>query len=267
MVFLGIGGAAPARCILDSGSDVHIVTEDLADELGLDKVPGEEGTDHGGNTMPSWTVGDVAADLDGFALSLKECVSIPAPPPFPKFGIRSMLSPHRVHPTAFAVIDTAERELLFVDGSDSEVEEFLRSRQSGLTMLKLVRDPDHQSVVAMAAIEGFDEIPALLDTGGKKTEFSATALGGLTSAESQRLGGGVSGSDYAGWSVGPKSLVVGGQTLPVPALMVRAEMHDPQAIIGMDVMRGTVLAAAADLARPVFWQVPAGGDYSDFQDE
>jgi len=34
-------------------------------------------------------------------------------------------------------------------------------------------------------------------------------------------------------------------------------MHDPQAIIGMDALRGTVLAFANDVAKPVFWLVPA----------
>ena len=33
-------------------------------------------------------------------------------------------------------------------------------------------------------------------------------------------------------------------------------MHDPQAIVGMDALRGTILAMSADLARPVFWLVP-----------
>jgi hypothetical protein len=256
LVFMAVGGATPARSILDSGSDVHLLNEDLADELGLDKSPGEEGTDHSGNTMPSWTVGDVSAVIDGYAVTLRESFSIPAPPPFPRMGIRAMLSPHHLHPTAFVVIDTALHELLFVEGKDDDIQDFLQSRQPALATLRLVRDPGHQAVVVKAAIDGFDEIPALLDTGGKKTEFSAAAMGGLTSETSERLGGGVSGLDYAGWSVGPRTLVVGGQRLSVPDLKVRAEMHDPQAIIGMDVMAGTVLAAAADLARPVFWQVP-----------
>jgi hypothetical protein len=258
MVFATVGGAARARYILDSGSDVHLLNEDLADELSLDKRPGEEGTDHGGNTMPSWNVGDVPAELGRFRVTLHDSVSIPAPPPFPKFGIRGILSPHRLHPTAFAVIDTVALELVFVDGSDDEIDDFLRARQPGLTLLTLKRVPDHESIVVRAAIDGFEEANALLDTGGKKTEFSATALGGLSSAESERLGGGVSGSDYAGWSVGAKSLVVGGLRLPVPALMVREQMHDPQGIIGMDVMAGTVLATAADVMRPVLWQVPQG---------
>jgi hypothetical protein len=35
-------------------------------------------------------------------------------------------------------------------------------------------------------------------------------------------------------------------------------MHDPHGMVGMDVLRGTVLACTADARRPVVWQVPAG---------
>lgn len=40
-------------------------------------------------------------------------------------------------------------------------------------------------------------------------------------------------------------------------LSVRPPMHDTQAIVGMDAPRGTVLAFARDLARPVFRLVRA----------
>jgi len=33
-------------------------------------------------------------------------------------------------------------------------------------------------------------------------------------------------------------------------------MHDPQGMVGADVLRGTVLACAADRRRQVLWQVP-----------
>ena len=63
MVLASIGGTEAARYVLDTGSDVHLLNEDLADELGLHKEPGEEGTDHSGATMPSWNVGDVSMEL------------------------------------------------------------------------------------------------------------------------------------------------------------------------------------------------------------
>jgi hypothetical protein len=34
-------------------------------------------------------------------------------------------------------------------------------------------------------------------------------------------------------------------------------MHDPQGMVGADVLRGTVLACAADPGRRVIWQIPS----------
>ncbi len=49
--------------VLDTGSEVHILTKELVDALGLDVEQGEEGVDHSGATMPSWSVEDVSLSL------------------------------------------------------------------------------------------------------------------------------------------------------------------------------------------------------------
>jgi hypothetical protein len=258
MVFASVGSAASARYILDTGSDVHLLNEDLADELSLDKQPGEEGTDHSGATMPSWDVGDVPTEIGGIGFMLRDSVSIPAPPPFPGFGIRGILSPQNLHPTAWVVIDTAVDELLLLDATNEEAADFLRARSPAMTLLTLSRDPDFPSVVVTAALDGHEPMPTLLNSGGKATEYSATALGGPSAEPAERLGGGVSGADYVGWSVGPQSLVIEGHRVSVPQVKVRQEMHDPQGMLGMDVLRGTILTCSADVSRPVFWQVGSG---------
>ena len=102
----------------------------------------------------------------------------------------------------------------------------------------------------------FDEVRALIDTGGKRTEWAAQAVPGLVGGEAQRLGDGVSGSGYQGGLAGSQTLLIGGHRLVVPDLAVRPQMHDTDAIIGMDVLRGTVVACAADVDRPVFLLVP-----------
>ncbi|MGI8929596.1 MAG: aspartyl protease family protein [Candidatus Limnocylindrales bacterium] len=254
MVIAGFGGIE-GRFVLDTGSEVHLLNEELVDQLGLAKQPGEEGTDHSGATMRSWSVGDVPMSLGDADLVLPDVVAIPAPPPFRAWGIRGILSPQHLHPTAMSVIDLTTDELLLVEGSDEQVAELLRARPATLRLLTLARDGAFSSVVVRAAIEGFDAIPTLLNTGGKGTEFSMAAVPGLAIGASERLGGGVSGADYAGGSVGPQTLVVENVRLPVPALHVRPQMHDPQGLVGTDVLRGTILACAADLRRPVYWSV------------
>ncbi|HUR17303.1 MAG TPA: aspartyl protease family protein [Candidatus Limnocylindrales bacterium] len=252
LTYVSVGGLEPARFVLDTGSDVHLFNEDLADELGLDKQPGEEGTDHSGATMPSWSVGDVPAAMGNVPLLLRDVIAIPAPPPFPGFGIRGILSPQHLHPTAIAVMDMANDELLLVEASDEEVLDFLRDRLPGIEVQRLGRDPDSGAVVVRAGIEGYPEVRAVLDTGGKETEFTVSAVPGLIAREMQRLGAGVSGGGYEGGFVGPHTLLLGGARLSVPDLAVREQIHDVDAIVSMDALRGTVIAAAADLARPVF---------------
>ena len=252
LAYVSVGGLSPARFVLDTGSDVHLLNEDLADELALDKQPGEEGTDHSGATMPSWSVGDVPATLGDADLVLRDVIAIPAPPPFPGFGIRGILSPQHLHPTATAVMDMATNELLLIEASDDDLRSLLRDRLPGMTVHQLARDADSGAVVVRAGIEGYPEVRAVLDTGGKETEFAVSAVPGLIARQMQRLGAGVSGGGYEGGFVGPQTLIVGDARLSVPDLAIREQIHDVDAILSMDALRGTVIAAGADLSRPVF---------------
>lgn len=250
-------GGVEARFVLDTGSDVHILTKELVDDLGLPCTPGEDGVDHSGTTMPSWAVADVTLALGRLAVTLDELVSIPAPEPFHDRGIGGIVSPQRLHPAAVCVIDLARDELILVEGDDATVVAWLEQRTPELTTLSLVRDESFGSVVVPGAVRPFAELPTLLNTGGKRTEFSRGAVPGLAHGSAERLGGGVSGAAVIGAGAGAQVLLVGGQEMRVAGLAVRETMHDPQGIVGMDVLRGTVLACAADRARPVFWQIPA----------
>lgn len=252
---IGTLGGRTTRFVLDTGSDVHLLNEDLAEALGLDKVPGEDGVDHGGATMPSWNVGAVGMDLGEARVTLHDVVAIPAPPPFPGWGVGGILAPQLLHPTAAAVIDLRRDELILAEGSDDDLAAFLRDRSPRLTLLRLPRDAAAANVVVPATIAGYPEIPTLLDTGGKRTEAAASAVPGILAEGSEAMGRGVGGNEFAGASAGPQTLVVAGRRLPVPNLAVRPAMHGTQCLIGMDVLRGTVLTCSADVSRPVFWQL------------
>ena len=250
-------GSITTRLVLDTGSEVHLLTKELVDELEVDVEEGEEGTDHSGATMPSWTVGDVTLELGEIELTLRDTVVIPAPKPFPGRGIAGILSPQHLHPSAVAVIDLVTDELLLVEGSDDAIADWLAQRSPALMTLSLARDEAFPSVVVRAAISPHAETPTMLNTGGRHTEFSRDAVPGLADAIEERLGGGVSGADVMGSMAGEATLVVAGNDLPVASLAVRTTMPDPQGLVGMDVLRGTILAVAADPSRPVSWQIPA----------
>ena len=251
-------GGRGTRLVLDTGSDVHLLTKKLVDALALAVEEGEEGTDHSGATMPSWAVEDVGLALGEVEVTLRDVVAIPAPKPFPGWGIGGILSPQHLHRSAWAVIDLVADELLLVEGADAAVAAWLEERSPDLTTLGLGRDEAFPSVVVRAAISPHPEIPVLLNTGGRHTEFAAVAVPGVGGAATERLGGGVGGADVVGAKAGPATLLVAGHDVPVASLAVRREMHEPQGMVGMDVLRGTILAVGADVRRPVLWQIPAG---------
>jgi len=254
---VGSLGGVSTRLVLDTGSDVHLLTKELVDHLGLEFADGEEGTDHSGVTMPSWTVEDVACALGGVELVLRDIVAIPAPRSFPHWGIGGILSPQHLHESACTVIDLVADELLLVDGSDDSIAAWLEERAQTMTTLRLARDATFAGVVVRASIRPHAEIPTMLNTGGMRTEFSADAVPGVKGVAPERLGGGVSGADVMGANAGEATLVVAGHDVRVPALAVRTSMHDPQGMVGMDVLPGSILAVSRDTRRPVFWQIPA----------
>lgn len=247
----------PTRLVLDTGSEVHLLTRELSERIGLVLAAGEQGTDHAGNTMPSWSAGTVPMRMGGTELALRDTVVIPAPAPFVSGGIGGILSPQHLHPSLLAVIDLADDELLLADGEDASVEAWAAARHPELTTLSLEPADDSPVVVISAAIRPFAPMPVLVNTGGRHTEFDAVAVPGLVASAAERLGGGVSGADVMGGFVASQTLVVGGIDLPVARLAIREGMEPPHGMVGMDVLRGTVLICGADRARPVVWQVPA----------
>ncbi len=250
-------GGIEKLLVLDTGSEVHLLTRELADRIGLVGAPGEEGIDHAGAVMASWDVGTVGLDVAGVGLDLRNVVAILAPPPFPGWGVGGILSPQHLHPSAWVVIDMRSDELVLVDGDAGDAGAWLAERSPDLDLMVLPRDPGFPSVVVPAAIDPHPEIPVMLNTGGKHTEFLASAVPGSARGEVGRTGGGVSGADVRASAAGPARLSVAGREVPVAQLHVRESMLEPHGLVGMDVLRGTVLTCAADATREVVWQVPA----------
>jgi hypothetical protein len=59
-----------------------------------------------------------------------------------------------------------------------------------------------------------------------------------------------------GSEVKDQVLRVGSAKLPVPSLLIRKEIGVAHGLVGMDLLRGTVLVVSADPSRPVLWLVP-----------
>jgi Aspartyl protease len=249
-------GGRTTLLVLDTGSDTHLLTTEFAQEAGLATEPGEEGTDHAGMAVLSASAGTLPMRIGDATVGLESVVVIPAPPPFPGKGIGGILSPQRFHPTAWIVLDMADDELVIEQTDEPQLVTSLGDRRPDFRTLVLDRIEDG-TVVVEASFEPQPALPTLLNTGGRGTEIASAVLSGRGAGELERIGGGVSGADVMAQRLGPSVLAIGGVRIPIPDLAARDAMEGVQAMVGMDVLRGTVLACTADPIGRVIWQLPA----------
>ena len=257
MIHASVAGAR-TKLILDTGSTDHILTIELAEQAGLSAEPGEPGTDSTGASVPSWTLGEVEVEIAGQAFALRDVVAITAPAPFPGWGVGGFISPQHLRPGAWAVLDLAAERFLLLDGEEADVVAWLSERTPDLQLLRLERVPGDGTVLVRAAIEPFDEVVTMLDSGGKRTQFTQTAVPGASGAQASS-GRGVGGAESFGAEVPGQTLIVGEARLPLATLIVSPEMDGRDGLVGMDVLRGTVLTVSGDPHRPVIWQVAPQG--------
>jgi Aspartyl protease len=255
LVKVDVGGTG-TKLIVDTGSTDHVLTMELASQAGLDASPGEPGTDSVGASVPSWTLGEVPVRIGDLDIRLQNVVAIAGPAPFEGWGVGGFLSPQHVHPNAWVVIDLVDGALTFVGGEEADVTRWVADRFPALHMLSLEREGGDSTILVRAAIEPFDPVVTMLDTGGKRTEFAEVAVPTLLGGTPTESGRGVGGSTAIGSEVKDQVLRAGSATLPVPSLLVREEIGTAQGLVGMDLLRGTVLVVSADPSRPVLWLVP-----------
>lgn len=255
MVGVQVGGHL-TRLILDTGSTDHILTVELNRRIGLESLPSDHGTDHAGASVPSRTLAEVPVILGGQEFSLENVVEISGPALFEDRGIGGLLSPQRLHPTAHVVIDLVDDELILVDGEADAAKKWLLTRSPALHPIELERADDLSTVLVHAAIEPFLPVVTMLNTGGSGTEFALAAFPALPHGELAAHGKGLSGTEVMGWEVGDKILRVGEARFPLGSLLVREEMPFPYGLIGMDVLRKTVLMVSPRTDGRVLWMVP-----------
>lgn len=255
MIEVEVGDTA-TKLIVDTGSTDHVLTMELAERAGLEASPGEPGTDSVGASVPSWTLGDVPVRIGDLDVSLQNVVAIAGPEPFEGWGIGGFLSPQHLHPNARVVIDLVDGGLTLVGGEEADVTAWVADRYPALQMLSLARESGDSTLLVRASIEAFDPVVTMLDTGGKRTEFAEAAVPTLLGGTPTESGRGVGGATTIGSEAKDQVLRVGSATLPVPSLLVRKEIGVAQGLVGMDLLRGTVLVVSADPRSPVLWLVP-----------
>ena len=254
MVEARIAGVG-TKLILDTGSSDHVLTLELAESARLATHPAEPGTDSTGAAVPSWSVGELAVTIADASFELHDVVAIAGPPPFAGWGVGGFLSPQHLHPTSWTVLDLAADRLILLDGDEGKVAAWLATRSPSHRMLRLARVPGDATIQVQTSLESFGPVVTLLDSGGKSTEFVASAAPDLADGPRGSSGHGVGGGEVVGTIAEGQRLLVGNTRLNVPRLVIRDYMDDQDGLVGMDLIRGTVLVVSADHARPVFWLV------------
>lgn len=244
-----------ALLIVDTGSTDHILTTDLTDRVGMHREPGEPGTDSAGASVPSWLVHAAEVRVAGHEFRFRDLPVIDPPPPFSTGGIGGLLSPQHLHPNAYAVLDLVSDRLTVVDVGD-ELLVWLASQHPALRPLQLAAVAGEGTVLIRAGIEPYPDVVTMLDTGAKVTAFAASDLPDLAGGETRSSGRGVGGSESFATETLARTLRVGTARLPLPRLLLGAGHGEARGLIGMDLLRGTVLAVTSDPARPVIWLVP-----------
>ena len=242
--------------ILDTGSTDHILTTEVTQRLGLALEPGEPGTDSAGASVASWTLATAEVRIAGQDLAFRDLVVIDPPGPFPGWGIGGLLSPQHLDPSAYAVLDMLGNRLTLMAGSE-ELNPWLADRHPDLRTLDIEPVAGDGTVLVRMAIDPHLPVVTMLDTGAKATTWAAAAVPGLATGARQTTGRGVGGTESFGLSAEDQVLVAGGARIRLPRLLVGEAHGETQGLVGMDLLRGTVLAVSGDPSRDVIWMVPA----------
>ena len=88
-------------------------------------------------------------------------------------------------------------------------------------------------------------------------DAAAAAVPGLATGARQTTGRGVGGTESFGLSAEDQVLIAGGARIPLPRLLVGEAHGEAQGLVGMDLLRGTVLVVSEDPSHDVIWLVPA----------
>lgn len=226
----------------------------MVERAGLEAVPTDPGTDHAGASTPSWAVGEVVIQIGGLQLRVSDVVAIDGPSQFDDWGLGGFLSPQHLHPSAWVVIDLVSDQMGLVEGDTAEISEWLGESFLDLKSLSLVRESPELPIVR-AAIQPFPPVATMLNTATENTEVARSVVPGLRGSAYRTHGRGVSGSGVEAQELIDQILEVGGVHFEVPLLLLRDRMPDPPAMIGMDLLAGSVLAIGPTAAEPILWLV------------
>jgi hypothetical protein len=240
------------RLVLDTGATDHLLTLDVCEAASLATEPGEPGIDSTGSSVPSWLVRNVTVAIGAMELSLPEVIVIDTPAPFRRSGFGGTLSPQRLRPDTFAVLDLTEGGAVTLLRAD-DLDAWVATSYPGRRTLQLPAAEGDGTVLVEAAIDDFPPVVTMLDTGAKQTYAAQAAVPGVGDGRDRRsTGHGVGGTESFGVDVPGRVLRVGGAELHFDLVIAEHDLGIPGCVVGMDLLRGTVLAVGPP-GSPVRW--------------
>ena len=186
-------------------------------------------------------------------LPVSDVVAIEGPPRLDDLGVGGFLSPQRLSSVYWVAVDLVADRLLLIDADASSVNVWIDDAYPGLQHLSLERK-SKELLVVDAAIKPHPPVATMLNTGTEESEFARAAVPHLRGDHHNR-GLGVSGAEVAGQVISDQVLEVGEAKFSLPQLLVRDDMPQLQGMIGMDLLRGSVLVISPKADDPIHWLI------------
>ncbi|MCX6955903.1 MAG: hypothetical protein NTV51_27480 [Verrucomicrobia bacterium] len=245
---------ADGLVIVDTGASHQAICRDFADLAGLTGTRNAAGRDHAGQPVGTerapagnWRVGPVQR-------SISDAVIVPGPASFGPLGIRGFLSPQNFFEQGYLVFDFPGGRLTVL-APTARLVAWLHERYPARPVLELARATDvgldARKIYVYASLGDAAPIVAELDTGGSLTEFDESLLPPPAASDATATTSTAAGRTGKVRTVEGQSVRLGGHAFGP----MKIKQHHPragvQALLGMDLLRQTVLVVPLNPNEPV----------------
>ena len=239
--------------LIDTGSSHNALTRTFADACGLVRNPAGTGRDHAGDAVKTELASATEWRLGTFTRPVEETLVVPGPPPFAPLGIVGFLSPQRFFAGSTVVLDFPGGRLFALSGSSAAIEHWLAERYRGAARATLPRvaGPHADKLYVTAQLAGGGSAVAEIDTGGTTTEFAESLLPPAEAAPETATSTAVGGRTRTARVVPGQTLALGSLDFGPTKVKARPAGGSPEVLVGIDLLRLTVLVIPAEPAAPL----------------
>jgi hypothetical protein len=232
--------------LVDTGSSHNALTRDFAEAHDLAGAPAGTGRDHAGETVTTSPAKAIDWELGGVSRRVEDAIVVAGPPPFKPLGVVGFLSPQNFFGAASVVLDFPAGRLMALSGDASAVRAWAESRypEAEIAVLPRAAGPHARKLYVQAQLASGESVVAEIDTGGSTTEFAENLLPADGNGETLTSVA-VSGKKRAARLVEGQTLSLGGVRFSPLKVKARPTGATPAVLLGIDLLRYTVLIIPA----------------------